>query len=308
MNRSFLHNSRITRRFGRRLTQSWSVLGARADLATILLATTIGCSGSNTDANISSSGNPADDGSASAGVNGVNPGGRGGALGQGGTAQTGGAISVAFEPSTLSRTFRQGQPIAELVIKARLGRIPTNVTAKRVIDSLDFLTRTPSISVESDGSYMARLDVGTNREPGIYNGTYTLVLCKSNNCDIVQSLSPSSVPYTFTVTPLVSAAFRLDGVLQSQLTRGVDKEGEGWYRVDLKSGSQIEIESSLPVTWELSDGLMSDITDIKTPSPTTWRAVITLHDDIEDWIEDIIRFTGHTADQQGINVDVYVSR
>jgi len=38
--------------------------------------------------------------------------------------------------------------------------------------------------------------------------------------------------------------------------------------------------------------LMSDVTDMETPSATTWRAVITLHDDIADWIEDNIRFTG----------------
>ena len=225
------------------------------------------------------------------------------------TAGISGALGIRCGvPTAISRTFRQGEPISDLVIKARLSRTPTNITSTNVRDSLDFLAGTPTIAAEADGSFTATLQVVTRKpEPGTYSGAYSLVLCKSNDCSVVQALSPSSVPYTFTVTPLVSASFKLDGELQSQLTRGIDVYGVGWYRVDMKSGNQIEIESSLPVTWKLSDGLDSTIANIETPSPTTWRAVITLKDGLAAWLDDTISFRGLTADQQGINVDVHVS-
>ena len=282
-----------------------------AALTALIVGSAIGCGNADSGAGNSASGSSTTGNVggdfASGGVSGPPSSGNGG-VGHGGAVATGEVIAVTFEPTAISRTFRQGEPISDLVIKARLSRTPTNITSTNVRDSLDLLAGTPTIAAEADGSFTATLQVVTRKpEPGTYSGAYSLVLCKSHDCSVVQALSPSSVPYTFTVTPLVSASFKLDGELQSQLTRGIDVYGVGWYRVDMKSGNQLEIESSLPVTWQLSDGLDSTIANIETPSPTTWRAVITLKDGLAAWLDDTISFRGLTADQQGINVDVYVS-
>lgn len=244
---------------------------------------------------------------ASGGAGGASSTGVGGTTAQGGAIQSGDVISVTFDPSTVSQTFRQGQHIPDLVIKASFSRTPTNITSTSVVDSLDLLSRSATISSEADGSFTATLQIGTGKpEPGIHNGTYTLMLCKSDDCSVVQALSPPSVPYVFTVTPLVSASFKLDGVPQPQFTRGIDvNSGAARYSVDMKSGSQLEIESSLPLTWELTASVDTTIADVETPSPTTWRAVITANNDLA-WFPDALDLTAQTTDEQEIDVAVNI--
>lgn len=279
---------------------------ARAVLLAFTLASAppvSGCGGGGNEAGIST------DGGASA----TGPSGPGSVGSPAASASSGGqtdeVIVVTFDPPVIAETFRQGAPIAELAASAKLSRIPSDVVSKRIFDSLDFISRTPDIKQQADGSFSTSLQINTNRDAGVYNGTFTLRLCRTNDCSRAYTLSPSSIPYAFTIIPLVSAVIKLDDVVQPQLKRGIDAYGVGWYKVDMKAGSKVEIDTTDPVTWSLEEhNEIVIVTPLSTSTPTAWQGTVSIAPGVPSYLGGPFRLSGQTPDGQGINVDLIVEQ
>ena len=175
---------------------------------------------------------------------------------------TGDSIEATFSPSSLEASFpAKGQssypPTATVV--ATLRDPPAGKLFARYSTDGPGIEQ-PAIQPEEQGSNHFSIIVGFDPvlAEGTYQGTLALELCLDRACSVV--VSTAALPYTLNVTPPIELTAFVDGVPTDPLGLAV------------RDGAVLDLQSSLPVLWSMSQGGV--IVRDTTTTTMSWTATL----------------------------------
>lgn len=191
------------------------------------------------------------------------------------------AFHVSFTPNPLVRTLYQHSPGTTVTLYATLSPAPTSTVYVFLEDPQQVLVPGPlAITDQGGGSFSADLPIDGSLSVGQHNGNFNLHLCKDASCASEYTLDNSVIPYEFTVEPLVTGSFTINGVAVVP-TEGFDPMyGYRTYGgITMTSGQTLAVTTSKAMddSYDLG-GLVTLSNVVKSPSTsafTTWQATFT---------------------------------
>ncbi len=192
-------------------------------------------------------------------------------------------IRVTFSPSTITKSFSQGDELTSgMPFVMTLSRAPDGPSFIRVQPLAPLFEPEPFL-VDRNASgttTMLSLMPSCALAPAQYAGTVTVDLCRDQACTGTYPLAGNALAYRVTVSPGFLVTATVDGVPEPGFKTlcgvgGLGGRSSG-YDFGAMADQTVRLESTVPVTWDVSlTELGCGLTlDAVSSTETSWTAVI----------------------------------
>jgi hypothetical protein len=165
--------------------------------------------------------------------------------GGGNTSSGSGAITITYGIPTITGTLYQGEAGMVRYEYVTLSSAPANTAVPVIVEDQPVLdAANVTLQATSANTFTVHLPVADTLTVGEHQGTFTLHLYKDSGLTSEYAITNPTLPYDFTVTPLVTAVIKVGGVVVQYTHESRNTDGARIYYISIVPGQTVEVDAS----------------------------------------------------------------